>query len=92
MLEAERARMAQPHPATTVKAGKFYRSQNSAEQRRLLETVLSNDTFDRRGLCSAKARLRHAVPKLLSNLLDAGMDRSADLCIEFDSEITPHWK
>jgi hypothetical protein len=42
----------------TRKKGEFlYKSQNSEEQRRLLETVLSNCTLDRGSLC-----LTHSKP------------------------------
>jgi hypothetical protein len=33
------------------RAGMLYKTQDSAEQRRLLESVLSNCTFDRGSLC-----------------------------------------
>jgi hypothetical protein len=58
---AERARLDQSHaPAVAAaeailelakKAEILYKSQNPTEQRRLLETVLSNCTFDRGTLC-----------------------------------------
>jgi site-specific DNA recombinase len=56
-IDAERARLEQPQPLATVTAQKIlelakqaeilYKSQDPAEQRRLLETVLSNCLFDR---------------------------------------------
>jgi hypothetical protein len=56
-VDAERRRSEQPQPGAMTTAAKIlelakqaenlYRSQNPAEQRRLLETVLSNCTFDR---------------------------------------------
>ena len=56
-IDAERARLGQPRPcvmATTAqilelarKAEFLYQTQDPAERRRLLETVLSNCTFDR---------------------------------------------
>jgi hypothetical protein len=59
-VDAERARLQQPRPLASITAAKIlelaeqaeflYKSQNSAEQRRLLETVLSNCTFDRGSL------------------------------------------
>jgi DNA invertase Pin-like site-specific DNA recombinase len=58
---AERARMEQPKPLVTATAQKIlelakqaqnlFKAQDPAEQRRLLETVLSNCTFDRGTLC-----------------------------------------
>ena len=64
-IDAERTRLTQPWPAGSVTAGKIlelakqaenlYKSQDPAEQRRLLETVLSNCTFDRRSLCPTYA-------------------------------------
>jgi len=60
-INDERARFEQARPLVTVTAQKIlelanqaetlYKSQNSVEQRRLLETVLSNCTFDRGTLC-----------------------------------------
>jgi hypothetical protein len=57
VIDAEGAKAAAPHRTLAVTAGKIlelakhaeklYKSQNSTEQRRLLETVLSNCTFDR---------------------------------------------
>ena len=59
--DAERARLDQPQPLATVTAQKIlelakqaeflYKSQNPVEQRRLLETVLSNCVFNRGTLC-----------------------------------------
>jgi len=56
-LDAERARLEATHPPAAATAEKIlelaknaeilYKSQNPGEQRRLLETVLSNCTFDR---------------------------------------------
>ena len=61
VVESERARLQQPRPALLVTAEKIlelakqaeflYKSQDPVEQRRLLETVLSNCTFDRGTLC-----------------------------------------
>jgi hypothetical protein len=60
-LETELARLAQANGQITVTANKIlelaksagflYKTQDPAEQRRLLETVLSNCTFDRGTLC-----------------------------------------
>jgi hypothetical protein len=60
-LEAELARLAQPNGRIAITAEKIlelakravflYETQDPAEQRRLLETVLSNCTFDRGSLC-----------------------------------------
>ena len=60
-IERERARVSAPQAPLAVTAGKIlelakqaeflYKSQNPREQRRLLETVLSNCTFDRGTLC-----------------------------------------
>jgi hypothetical protein len=60
-IDAERARLERTHaPALTTaektlelakRAEILYKSQNPTEQRRLLETVLSNCTFDRGTLC-----------------------------------------
>jgi DNA invertase Pin-like site-specific DNA recombinase len=60
-IETERLRIDTPREAITVTAHKIlelakqaeflYKSQNPREQRRLLETVLSNCTFDRGTLC-----------------------------------------
>jgi len=60
-VDSERARLQVPRPPAIVTAGKIlelakkaeflYKTQNPAEQRRLLETVLSNCTFDRGTLC-----------------------------------------
>src|SRR5262249_20585888 len=60
-IDAERARMQQPGPAVLITAEKIlelakqaeflYKTQDPTEQRRLLENVLSNCTFDRGTLC-----------------------------------------
>jgi site-specific DNA recombinase len=60
-IDAEQARVEAPRPTMFVTAQKIlelakqaenlYQSQNPAEQRRLLETVLSNCTFNRGSLC-----------------------------------------
>jgi site-specific DNA recombinase len=60
-VDAERTRLAQTHAPAIATAEKIlelakkaeilYKSQNPTEQRRLLETVLSNCTFDRGTLC-----------------------------------------
>ena len=60
-IDAERARLESTHSAAAATAQKIlelakkaeilYKSQNPTEQRRLLETVLSNCTFDRGTLC-----------------------------------------
>src|SRR6266849_5077525 len=60
-VDVERARAQQPRTLATVTAGKIlelakkaeflYKTQDPVEQRRLLETVLSNCTFDRGTLC-----------------------------------------
>ena len=60
-IDGELARMQQPRPPLLVTAAKIlelakqaeflYKSQNPAEQRRLLETVLSNCTLDNGTLC-----------------------------------------
>src|SRR5262249_46996961 len=60
-IDAERARIEQPRQDVLVTAEKtlelakqaefLYKNQDPAEQRRLLETVLSNCTFDRGSLC-----------------------------------------
>jgi hypothetical protein len=60
-VDAQRPRLEAPRPLVSVtgeqilelakKAEILYKSQNAAEQRRLLETVLSNCTFDRGSLC-----------------------------------------
>ena len=60
-VDAESPASTQPRPLATVTAAKIlelakkaeflYKTQNPAEQRRLLETVLSNCTFDRGSLC-----------------------------------------
>jgi len=64
-IETERARTDGPRQSIVVTAEKIlelakqaeflYKSQNAAEQRRLLETVLSNCTFDRGTLCPVYA-------------------------------------
>jgi uncharacterized RDD family membrane protein YckC len=61
VVDTERARLMQPRPCVTATAAKIlelakqaenlYKAQDPAEQRRLLETVLSNCTFDRGTLC-----------------------------------------
>jgi hypothetical protein len=61
VIEGEQTRVHVPKAEVTVTAEKIlelakqaenvYKSQNSAEQRRLLETVLSNCTFDHGTLC-----------------------------------------
>jgi site-specific DNA recombinase len=61
VVEGERARVEQVRPATALTAERtlelakqaenLYKSPNSTEQRRLLETVLSNCTFDSGTLC-----------------------------------------
>jgi hypothetical protein len=61
-IDVERGRLEQPRPPAMATAGKIlelarqaenlYKSQDPAEQRRLLETVLSNCTFDRGSLCA----------------------------------------
>jgi hypothetical protein len=61
VIKGEQARVQTPQPAMMVTATKIlelakqadilYRSQDPVEQRRLLETVLSNCTFDRGTLC-----------------------------------------
>jgi site-specific DNA recombinase len=61
MVDTDRPRLEQPRPLATAtaatilelakKAGFLYKTQNPTEQRRLLETVLSNCTFDRGSLC-----------------------------------------
>ena len=66
VIDTERTRVEQPRPAMMVTARKIlelakqaeslYKSQNLAEQRRLLETVLSNCTFDRGSLCATYAK------------------------------------
>jgi len=60
-IDGEIRRVQQPTRATSINAEKIlelakkavvlYKSQDSAEQRRLLETVLSNCTFNRGTLC-----------------------------------------
>ena len=60
-VDAERGRLGQPRAAVMVTAQKIlelakqaeflYKTQDPTEQRRLLETVLSNCTFDRGTLC-----------------------------------------
>ena len=60
-VDADRPRLEQPRPLATATAAKIlelakkaeflYKTQNPTEQRRLLETVLSNCTFDRGSLC-----------------------------------------
>jgi site-specific DNA recombinase len=60
-VDAQRPRLEAPRPLASAtgerilelakKAEILYKSQNPAEQRRLLETVLSNCTFDRGSLC-----------------------------------------
>jgi hypothetical protein len=60
-VDAARPRLEQPRPLATATAVKIlelakraeslYKTQNPTEQRRLLETVLSNCTFDRGSLC-----------------------------------------
>jgi site-specific DNA recombinase len=60
-VDAERARLEAAHPPAAATAEKIlelakkaeilYKSQNPTEQRRLLETVLSNCTFDRGTVC-----------------------------------------
>ena len=60
-VETEMGRLSRPAPEYAVTGQKIlelakqaeflYKSQNPAEQRRLLETVLSNCTFDRGTLC-----------------------------------------
>jgi hypothetical protein len=60
-VDAERARLDRSQAPTIATAEKIlelakqaeilYKSQNPTEQRRLLETVLSNCTFDRKTLC-----------------------------------------
>jgi hypothetical protein len=64
-IDTERARLQQPLPSPTVTASKIlelanrrvflYTSQIPTEQRRLLETVLSNGTFDRGSLYTTYA-------------------------------------
>ena len=59
-VDAERSRVSQPNPLSAATAEKIlelaiqaenlYKSQNPTEQRRLLETVLSNCSFDRGSL------------------------------------------
>jgi hypothetical protein len=66
LLEAQLARLEQPNAALAVtgqkilelakQAGFLYRTQDPSEQRRLLETVLSNCTFDRGSLCPTYAK------------------------------------
>jgi len=61
VVDGERARFEMPQPDSMVTAERipelakqaenFYESQDPAEQRRLLETVLSNCTFDSGSLC-----------------------------------------
>ena len=65
-LNAEEGRLAQPKPCTMVTATKIlelakqaeflYKSQIPREQRRLLDLVLSNCTFDRGTLCPTYAK------------------------------------
>ena len=65
VIDDERARVEQARPANVLTAAKtlelakqaetLYRSQNPAEQRRLLETVLSNCTFDAGSVCPTYA-------------------------------------
>jgi hypothetical protein len=60
-VDAQRPRLEAPRPLASTtgekilelakKAEILYKSQNPVEQRRLLETVLSNCTFDRGSLC-----------------------------------------
>ena len=60
MVDNDRPRLEQPRPLATAtavgilelakKAGSLYKTQDPTEQRRLLETVLSNCTFDRGSL------------------------------------------
>ena len=60
-IDAERARLERTHAPAILTAEKtlelakraeiLYKSQNPTEQRRLLETLLSNCTFDRGTLC-----------------------------------------
>ena len=61
MVDTDRPRLEQPRLLATATAAKIlelakkaeslYKTQNPTEQRRLLETVLSNCTFDRGSLC-----------------------------------------
>jgi site-specific DNA recombinase len=65
-IDRERARHQQPNTVATIKAEKIvelakqaenlYESQVPAEQRRLLDLVLSNCTFDRGSLCPTYSR------------------------------------
>jgi uncharacterized protein YmfQ (DUF2313 family) len=60
-VDSERARLMQPRPCATATAARIlelakqaenlYKAQDPSEQRSLLETVLSNCTFDRGTLC-----------------------------------------
>jgi site-specific DNA recombinase len=66
VVASERARIQTPQPDSIVTAEKIlelakraeilYKSQDPAEQRRLLETVLSNCTFDSGSLCATYAK------------------------------------
>jgi hypothetical protein len=66
VVDAERARLEASRPPMTVTASKIlelaihaeflYKSQNPSEQRRLLETVLSNCTFNHGSLCPTYSR------------------------------------
>ena len=65
-VDSGRARIAQPRPCVMATATQIlelakqaeflYKSQDPAEQRRLLETVLSNCTFDRGSLTPAYSK------------------------------------
>jgi hypothetical protein len=65
-VDRERARLQQARPVASVKAAKMlglakqaenlYKSQVPTEQRRMLELVLSNCTFDRRSVCPTYAK------------------------------------
>ena len=66
MLDVQIAHLERPNVQLAVtglqilelakQAGFLYRTQNPAEQRRLLETVLSNCSFDRGSLCPTDAK------------------------------------
>jgi site-specific DNA recombinase len=65
-VDRERTRLQQPNPVATVnalkilelakQAEKLYKAQIPAEQRRMLDVVLSNCTFDRGTLCPTYAK------------------------------------
>jgi hypothetical protein len=81
-IDAERVRVEAPRPPMMVTAQKIlelaeqaeflYKSQDPAEQRRLLETVLSNCTFDRGTLCPTTLTLRRSTSSSVPMKLEIG--------------------